>query len=232
MIKNIFTASALLLSFSLYGQVTETIKVKAGEDMSAALSTHGLYKFPGFTDGTVLFKDGSSTKAKMNFNVFINEIVFINNSNDTLAIGNRELVDSIKLDSNVFYYNRGYFLVVKDYGDTKLVRREKLNFENVKVGAFGLPNRGVSIDNYTTVTQQSTVYQLIVNEDVIIKKETLYLLTYKKFRSAKANLPGFVTAFPALKNEVQTFAESNDINFKKEADLKKMVQFCVEHSSN
>jgi len=232
MIKRTYTGLVLFLSLAATAQVTEKITVKAGEDLSSALSIHGLYKFPGFIYGTVLFRDGTNTKAKMNFNVFLNEIVFIDNKNDTMAIGNPELIDSIKLDSNVFYYQKGYFFIIEDYGDEKLVMQEKISFENVKVGAYGLPSRGASIDTYGSVaTNYNTIHQLILNEDVIIKKETQYLLTYKKYRSAKANTAGFFTAFPEIKKELQRFAETNNINFKKEEDLKKLFLFCIEHSS-
>jgi hypothetical protein len=231
MIKKIVFAYILFLSLHGQAQVKETVTIKAGEDLSTVLSTHGLYKFPDFIYGTVMFRDGTDTKAKMNFNVFLNDMVFIDNKNDTMAIGNPELIDSIKLDSNIFYYQKGYFFVVKDYGDTKLVMQEKINFENVKVGAYGLPSRAGSIDTYGGAgTSFNSITHLILNEDVIIKKETLYLLTYKKYRSAKANLSGFFTAFPDIKKELQTFAESNDINFKKEEDLKKLFQYCSTHS--
>ena len=224
---------ALLLidSSLMIAQKTETITVKAGQDLSSAVSSHGLYKFPDFIYGTVLFRDGNTTKAKMNFNVFLNDMVFIDNKNDTLAIDNPGLIDSIKLDSNVFYYEKGYFYIVKDNGDVKLVMQEKLSFENVKVGAYGLPARAASIETYGgAATRFNTFNQLILNEDVVIKKETQYLLTYKKFRSTKANISGFFTAFPDIKKELQGFAETNNINFKKEEDLKKLMQFCIEHS--
>lgn len=230
--KRIFAGLVLLLSLSVTAQITETITVKAGEDLSSALAIHGLYKFPDFIYGTVLFRDGTSTKAKMNFNVFLNDMVFIDNKNDTMAIGNPELIDSIKLDSNVFYYQKGYFFVVKDYGDTKLIMQEKINFENIKVGAFGLPSRGTSIETYGSVaTHYNTIHQLTLNEDVVVKKETSYILTYKKFRSTKATLSGFFTAFPEMKKEAQNFADSSNINFKNEEDLKKMIQFCAEHTA-
>src|SRR5258706_12587281 len=148
MIKRISAALLFLFPFSVKAQITETITVKAGEDLSEVLSTHGLYKFPAFNTGTVLFKDGTTTSAKMNFNVFLNDMQFIDNKGDTLVIDNPELIDSIRFDSTVFYYQKGYLQVVEDYSSTKLVMLQKISFQSVKRGAFGLLAPGASVEVY------------------------------------------------------------------------------------
>jgi len=228
--KSAFNIAFLFFLFSTNAQISETITVKAGEDLSAILSSHGLYKFPSFIYGTVLFKDGTSTKAKMNFNVFLNDMQFIDNKGDTLAIDNASLIDSLKLDSNVFYYQKGYFYIVKDYSDIKLVMQEKINFENVKKGAYGLPSRASSIDTYGGATSGfNSINQYILNEDIIVKKETTYRLAYKKFRSEPATRTGFLNVFHDIKKETSDFIETNNINFKRESDIKKLFDFCTQH---
>lgn len=230
MTNKIFTVLFYLLSFSAEAQISETIRVKAGDDLSAAVSAHGVYKFPGFIYGTVLFRDGTHTMAKMNFNVFLNDMMFIDNKGDTLAIDHAELIDSIKLDTTIFYYEKGYFQVIADYQTAKLVRQEKINYENVKKGAYGLPAPGASIETYgTSGIQYNPAKTLVLNEDVIIKKETLYLVCYKRFRSVRANERGFLTAFPEIKKEIVDFISINKINFNKETDLEHLLEFCTTH---
>ena len=231
MIKRISTVLLFLFPFSVKAQITETITVKAGEDLSAVLSTHGLYKFPAFNSATVLFKDGTTTRAKMNFNIFLNDMQFIDNKGDTLVVSNPELIDSIKFDSTVFYYQKGYLQVVEDYGSTKLVVQKKISFQPVKKGAFGLSAPGASIDTYGRLSASfNGINQLVLNEDIIVTKMTSYIVTYKKYRSATAKRSGFLTAFPEIKKETQDFIDLNKINFNKEDDLKKLLQFCTQHS--
>jgi hypothetical protein len=233
MIKKVFSGLLLLITLSLKSQKTESITVKAGEDLSAVLSSHGLYKFPSFIIGTVLFKDGTTTNARLNFNVFMNQIQFIGDNGDTLIIDKPELTDSIKLDSTVFYYQKGYYEIIADHKNAKLARQQKINFESVKNGAYGRESPGASIETYGRIGTPftTTTNVLILNEDIIVKRETLYILTYKKYRTTKATLAGFFSAFPDIKNETQTFVETNNINFKQEEDLKKLIQYCADLSS-
>jgi hypothetical protein len=221
----------LYFSFSLQAQqITKTFKIGAGEDISAALSIYGVYKFPGFIYGIVLFKDGTNTKAKMNFNVFLNDMQFIDNKGDTLAINQPELIDSIKLDSNIFYFDKGYCEIITDYINAKLIKKEKINYEIVKKGAYDLPARGASIETYgLSGINYNPAKTLTLNQDIIIKKETSYLVSYKKYRTVRANEKGFLSAFPDIKKEVMDFIETNKTDFTKEEDIKKLLKFCSEH---
>jgi hypothetical protein len=233
MLRSIFILVAgISFCTEVPAQLTETITVKAGNDLSDALATHGVYQFPVFNTGTVLFRDGSSTKARMNFNVYLNAMQFIDDKGDTLEIANPELIDSIKLDSTVYFYTKEYLQVVSDGADIKLVRQQKVSFQSVKRGAYGLPAPGASIETYggNAVKGFNTVNRLTLNEDIIVKRETYYFIYYKKFRSVRANRPGFHTAFPGLKDQVNNFTSTNKIDFKKEDDLKKLFQFCIKPS--
>jgi hypothetical protein len=230
MLKDICIPLLVLYSFAGRAQQTEKITVKAGEDLSAVLSIHGLYKFPAFNLGTVLFKDQTTTRAKMNFNVFLNEMQFIDNKGDTLVINNPELIDSITLDSGVFFYEKGYRQVIAAYNSIKLVVEQKISYETVKNGAFGLPSPGASIEAYGRSTSTTSINELALNEDIVVKRETSYFLTYKKYRSTRANHSGFFTVFPGIKKEIDDFIEANKINFAQEVDLKKLTGFCAQHS--
>lgn len=212
-------------------ELTKTYKVSAGEDISAALSIYGVYKFPDFIYGLVLFKDGTNTKAKMNFNVFLNDMQFIDNKGDTLAISQAELIDSIKLDTTTFYFDKGYCEIIADYSTTKLISREKVNYEIIKKGAYGLPARGASIETYgVSGINYNPAKKLTLNEDVVIKKETSYMLSYKKYRTVRANEKGFLSAFPDMKKDILDFIAANKTDFTNEENLLSLLKFCTAHS--
>ncbi|MGC4036331.1 MAG: hypothetical protein QM764_10230 [Chitinophagaceae bacterium] len=226
----ILIALIFSLSASTIAQVTKTYKVSAGDDISAALSIYGVYRFPSFIYGLVLFKDGTTTNAKMNFNVFLNDMQFIDNKGDTLAINHAELIDSIKLDSTVYYFDKGYCEIILDNSGVKLIAKEKVNYEIMKKGAYDLPSRGGSIETYgVSDVNYNPAKKITLNEDIIIKKETTYFVSAKKFRVYKADKRGFLNAFPDQKKEITEFADSSKINFDNEDDLKKLLQFCKTH---
>lgn len=224
-------ASAFIFIGNANGQTTERIVIKAGEDISAALASHGMYRFASFKPGIVKFKDGTFGKALLNYNVILNDVQFINPKGDTLSLADENLIDSIHIDTTVFYYEKGYVQVINDYTETKLVMRQINTVQYLKKGALGLPNPTVHAFSYEQA--QTTDYvglKLMINEDVVLIKETAYYLVYKKFRQTPAGLNGFIKVFPSLEKEIQHYADENKINFKSAADLNKLLKFCVQHS--
>ncbi len=229
MAKRILPFILLQLLHIAWGQETEKITVKSGEDISAALSSYGMYRLPAFTYGTVVFRDGGTAGGKMNYNIFLGEIQFIDSKGDTLSVANPETIDSVSIDSNLFYYKNGYLQVVAAHGMYKLVKKEKIEFRPIKIGAYGNQSPGNSIESYGRVSTLPYVNnnQFTLNEDIIVIKETSYFLFYKKFREEKANRQGFLAAFPAIKKQTDDFITTGKINFKKEEDLKKLLLFCA-----
>jgi len=218
----------LVFSNSMVAQPIEKITVKSGEDLSEVLSAYGMYRFPAFKDGTVIFRNGSNAGGKMNYNIFLQLIQFIDPKGDTLVISNPETIDSVYIDSSLFYYNKGYFQVVADYGNCKLALKQKIEFRPVKIGAMGLPSNGTSGLSYESISTYHVINsRLTLNEDIIVLKQNIYYLFYKKYRDEKANRQGFLLAFAGHKDEVDAFIRANRINFDSLPDLKKLTEFCL-----
>ena len=231
-LKLFLSAQVMLVTVtSMDAQIQEKIIIRAGEDVAAALSAHGLYRFPAFRRGIVKFKDGTFSKALLNYNVFLNDMQFISPKGDTLAIDEAGLIDSVCIDTDVFYYQKGYLEVVADYNDVKLVSKQTNSFQYVRRGASNLPNPTVQILSYSKVPSLLFVdNKLLVTEDVLVLKEQTYFLTYKKFKQTIADNAGFLKAFPDKKNEIRDFIDTNKIDLRSEAGIKKLLQFCVQPS--
>jgi len=232
MLNKISITVLLLLPIFSSAQITEKVTIKAGEDISEILSTHGLYLFPDFNTTEVKLKDGSTTRAKMNFNVYMNEIQFIGNKGDTLVIDKPELIDSILFDSATFYYQNGYRQIIGSNDNVKLVLDRKISFQYVKRGALGLPaSAGVSVETYGSITPSfNSSKKLIIDEDIIAIKKSSYFLVLKKNKEVNASYSGFLSAFPVIKNDIKEFSDTNNINYKSPGDLKKVFKFCIDHS--
>jgi len=229
----LFLSAQLLLAIvtGINAQVQEKIIIRAGEDVTAALSAHGLYRFPAFRRGIVKFKDGSFSKTLLNYNVFLNDMQFISPKGDTLAIDESGLIDSVRIDTDVFFYQKGYLQVVADYNDVKLVSKQTNSFQYIKKGASDLPNPTVQILSYSKVPSLLFVdNKLLVTEDILVLKEQTYFITYKKFKQTIADNSGFLKAFPDKKNEIRNFIDANKIDLRSEAGIKKLLQFCVQPS--
>lgn len=220
----------MMLAFlsQVYGQEQEKIVIKSGNDVSEVLSSYGMYRFPAFTDGLVTFRNSARATGKMNYNVYLGLIQFINSKGDTLAISNPETIDSAAVNNKIFYYRDGYCQEVEDYGNFKLVMKQQVRFTPVKLGALGLPANGTGAQTYESMsTPQVVNSKLSFNEDIIVVKKTIYLLFYKKYLQESATVKGFINLFPAFKERIQAFVKDNKINFSKQDDLKKIAAFCA-----
>ena len=233
MFNKILAFTIIVLPIFSEAQLTDKVTINAGEDVTDVLSTHGLYLFPAFNTAEVKFKNGSSTKAKMNFNVYMNKVQFIGDKGDTLVLNKLELVDSILFDSTTFYYQDGYKQILEAGAGTRLVLDRKISFDFIKKGAFGT----AAPAGATTETIEDIYFagyngekRLIADQDIIAIKKSSYSIIYDTNRTTTANYAGFLSAFPGMKKEIKDFSAANNINYKKENDLKKVFKFCISHS--
>ncbi|MBK5272449.1 MAG: hypothetical protein JJE22_15700, partial [Bacteroidia bacterium] len=75
---------AVLSSNQLSAQTITTIRVKAGEDFTAVYKQ--MYRFPQFTYGKVYFVNKDSAVGRLNYNMLMGKMQFIDKRGDTLVL--------------------------------------------------------------------------------------------------------------------------------------------------
>lgn len=213
----------VLQHFSLEAQVFERKTLKAGQNWNEFV----YYLFPAFTDGTVKIKNGGQAISKINFNMMLCQMQFIGPHGDTLSFSNPEEIDSIRVNDKCFFYKKNYFEILNDFDSVKLVVSRTVKYEPVKLGAMGIPAHGVSIDNYATLRDDNDSKPLILNVDLDVVIESAYLLMQKNGGMSIANKSNFLKLFGKNKPGLEGYLKSNKINFNKESDLIKLIDFCV-----
>ena len=229
--KIIFLSAILITSFFslLHAQVYEKKTVHAGE----SLSDLSYYLFPSFKDAEVKFKKGGELSAKMNFNLLICQMQFIDPHGDTLNIAKPQDIYVIDFDSSSFFYDKGYCEILETCDSIELAVLRKVTYEPIKIGALGLRNHsGTGTENYTSFLNNASEKQLTVNEDIDIEKETTFFLIPNNKEMIKATKPGFLKVFPQSSQFIQTYIKENKPVFNKESDLKKLFVFCKSLASS
>lgn len=225
--RYILLALILFQIFSVTSQVNDKKVIQADEN----ISDYFIYRFPSFEKATILFKNGSSSIYKMNFNMLLCTMQFIDPKGDTLEISKPEDIDSIRLNNSTFFFKGAYFEVLAAVDSVKLVVSRKAKFESIKIGAMGLPSRNTGIDNYDSYSsndkQYNTPTQLRINQNINAYQKTEFFLTSNKDEFIKATKPSFLKIFYADKNGIEKFIRSNKINFNKQVDLIKLFRFCT-----
>lgn len=209
-------------NLSLTAQVFEKRTLKSGQNWFE----FAYYLFPSFAEGSAKVKSGGQSIYKMNFNMLLCQMQFINEHGDTLNIDPAE-IDSIIVNNKTFFYKKGYYEVVADFDSVKLLVLRNVKYEPVKTGAMGLPSHGNSIDSYATLRDENDTKQLILNEDLDIYLESTYFLAKKNGDMVTATKSNFLSSFKKNKPDIQQFIKSNKLNFNKESDLEKLLDFCV-----
>ena len=208
---------------TIKAQNIEKKTVHAGESLAAFF----YYRFPTFTEANVQLKSGGVGTSKMNFNLLVCEMQFIDPHGDTLSIAKPEDIDSIALGGSLFFYKDGYKEVVGTTDSIKLLIARKVTYEPIQIGAMGLRSRsGVGIDNYASLLASSAEKQLTLNVDVDIKTETTYFLISNNSVMLKANKTAFLTLFSKKREAIQAYLNANKPSFNKEQDIKKLLDFC------
>src|SRR6478609_7956182 len=80
-------------------QTEKMYAVKIGEVPDQVIPREAIYLLPAFTQGSAFFKNGSSSKQRFNYNSLLDEMHFINERGDTLAIAEPALTTSVEIDS-------------------------------------------------------------------------------------------------------------------------------------
>ena len=213
--KYIFFCVAILelLALSVNAQVYDRKSVRSGEN----LSDYAYYLFPSFSDGIMKSKDGSKSESKMNFNMLYCQMQFIGPNGDTLNIAKPEDIDSVRLNNNSFFYNKGYFEIIEDFDSVKLVVLRKVSYEPVKIGAMGQPSHATSIDSYESllVDDRAESKKLTLNQDLDIVLISTYFLMRGNGDMVTANKKNFLDFFAGGKQNIESYLKSQKTDFKK-----------------
>jgi hypothetical protein len=214
----------LFITVAVNAQVYDKKTIQSGE----SLSELSYYLFPSFEDAAVKFKNGGILASKMNFNLLICQMQFLDEHGDTLNIAKPAEIESIVLGNNLFFYDEGYYEIIAAADSSELAVLRTVTYQPVRIGALGLPNRsGTGTVSDTSMIVQAGEKHLVAREDIDVFKVTTYFLMTPGGEKVRANKAGFLNFFSKERKQVQAYIKENRPSFNKEADLEKLFNFCV-----
>lgn len=219
----------LIVYSDLAAQDSTLVTIKAGNRIKDVLTPADIFSYPQFTSGKVFFKDGSKAMAKMNYNRLSDQMLFIDPKGDTLELADEKTIAVIAIDKDTFFYDEGYVRIIADYGVVKLAEKQIWVVADVrKVGTHNSAKSSVAITSLGTYSDEGArakSYDLVINENIIIRKETQYYFgdTYNHF--ARAGKKRLLLLLPKEELSIETYLKENKVNFDKKQDLEKLVQF-------
>ncbi len=225
----------LLLLFILIGysdlsaQDSTFVTVKAGNRIKDVLTSTDIFFYPQFTSGKVFFMDGTKAAAKMNYTRLYDQMLFMDNKGDTLALANEKIIKFIAIDLDTFYFDEGYIRLIANNGVVKLAEKQVWVVADVR--KIGTHNRSTStvavtsLSNYSDETARAKSYDLLINEDILMRKETQYYFGDEYNHFVRAGKKKLLLLFPKEQLSIENYLKENKVNFDKKDDLEKLAQF-------
>jgi hypothetical protein len=220
---------AIALLLSLISSVTVAQKSKKYKTMTVntinapvdLYRSHDVY--PAFLPGKVNFKDGSTVEAVLNYNHLLNQLLFISEKGDTLALKNPDQTANVEIGTDTFYFFEDVFLrKMSHFGfepEIYLMQASKY-ITNEKKGAYGsysLTSAANSNNTYTDNNQHTTY--IAVDENMIFRKTYRFYLKDKNDKYIPSTKAALCKLFPKHEDKILDYVKSNKIDLNKMESL-------------
>lgn len=205
-----------------------TYKVQPGELVMAALPVGVSYLYPSFKQGAVQFKNGNQGTAMMNYSPLLEEMDFINDKMDTMALNDIESMKYIVIEKDTFYRVQKFFVQqIANNREIRLCERRAVALANrEKIGGHGEIQNGSSIGAIEQLSNGlNPLRQMVAQQVLTFSLDRTYYFgdKYGNFRLAnrKNLLDAFGNQYPGLHD----FLAQNKINYMKADDMKLVLEF-------
>jgi len=225
----LFLLFVLIVYSDLSAQDSTFVTIKAGNRVKDILSTSEIYYYPQFTNGKVFLRDGSRAGAKLNYTRLYDQMLFIDPKGDTLALADEKTIKFIVVDKDTLYFDEGYVRLIANYGEVKLAEKQLWVVADVrKMGTHDTPKNTVAITTVSNLADPSgraKSYDFLLNEDIIIRKETQYYFGDENNHFARAGKKKLLLLFPKDQLSIENYLKENKVDFDNKDDLEKLAQF-------
>lgn len=219
-------------SLSLCGQ-TQKMELSTGDTLNSVVDKKLQYAFDEFTDGIVLFKDRSISKAKLNYSYLAGEIqFFVDDAKQIMTLTEPEKIASVSIGNRQFMYSgkgTAFIEMLAGGGNIGLgvLRKSKVMPEG-KTGAYGTVNNTSS--TYTVSRMENNPYHQLSNKEHINISidNTYYLVVYSDDSIVLIkNAKSYTKLYPKEKTSlIEKYIKENGVSFRKETDLIKLTEYC------
>ncbi len=188
---------------------------------SELVHSMGQYRFPNFTEGTIIFRNGMMLGERINYNITADEMHFINKTGDTLAIANPGTINFISVNGSRFYYDNGYLQALDTANGIILAFRQRLEEETSNADIVILhPNEWTPKPVTTKVDKSDGT------EKLHLDAREFYFFGDGKEHFTKAGKDYILNHFKEKQAAIKSFLKASHTNFNALADLLTLMQFC------
>jgi len=216
--------SILLINNCLSAQKNKSVTVKAGTRVLDYFPVAERYRYPNFTEGEVIFKNGKIFPSKFNYNFLSGEMQFIKLP-DTLSLSDTKDLKSIIVAQDTFYYHNDYLEIIHS-GKFKVFLKQLIVIKDIqKEGAYGTINRSGVSEVYGHVLTGGNSVDLILRQDMVLQKITDYFYSTPGNEFIRYSKKNIINILPGKEEVIKNYLKSNKIDFDSREDLLRLADF-------
>lgn len=214
-----------------YSQDRKIFKIKAGEYPDRVIPYADRYQFDQFTPGKVEFIDGRTSQARLNYNYIGGHVLFVDAKLDTLEIIDKTLLKNVMIGDKSYRFDKrlGYCEIINTFSRAILGRREVLaRIGTEKGGPYGISYTASSVTTYRSYSsdQAATTRKLNANAEGVFSYRTANYLIDNNNRFYIPTAGSVKKLYPALKKQVEQYLREKPVDFGKEQDLTRLLDYC------
>jgi hypothetical protein len=222
-----FLLSLLVIPICVLCQAPQTITLKNNKTSADVIKPELQYIFPDFQDGRVFLKGQKKIDCQLNYNFLLDEILFIDENGNKMALAKPHEVIYVLIAKRMFIPgSKGYYEVIENE-DISLVYKWSCHIsEKGKEGALGIQTDAPSVYQMNQMSFDAREWKLEVDKEAIASVEVLPYLKVKSKFIPITGAKDFIKAFSGRTAEIKAYINQNPVDFKKEADLRRLTKYC------
>ena len=186
--------------------------------------------FTNFDDGILIYKDGTRSSSKFNYNMILEEMLFLNADSTVLALANLSNVLAVIIGDHRFIPTSSgdaFYEEIKAGTNYFFVQRRAKFLSEGKAAGYGGYSQTSSITSINTLYDRSSGLAIKLNPDEKFRMKIEFFFyiksgnNYKRFFSAKT----LGKLFKGQETKIEQFAKEQSIDFSKIADVARIVEY-------
>ena len=222
------TVLFVVLVFYIYPALAQqnSYTVRPEGDLNKILADSIRFHYPQFTQGTVFFRDGTTSGGVLNYNMVNSEMEFIAPKGDTLSLDNEATIKYIEIGNDTFFYDKIYLQLVEGNATAKLAKKEELKTSDIrKEGGYGGFSSTAAITTYSTLSSNGQATNLTQQQEIKVFKTTTYYLGDANNHFLPMNKKNAVKLFSKKQNAIEQYFKDTKISSNKEEDIAALIAF-------
>ncbi len=208
-----------------FAQTKKLFKINSGEKPANVIPKSEVFSYSSFKRGTVLFKSDRYAEALLNYNSLYGDMQFIDSNGDTLGIDKVDNIKMVVIETDTFYYDKGYLKLIKECNGVLLAEKQYFSFVNrQKKGGFGELS-SASIETYNTTSFGGFSKDLVAQDVLTLGRYTALYIGNKYNNFLPVNKKNLQEIYAKREKEIAKYLKENEVNFSRREDVEKLLAY-------